>query len=73
MIVIPYWLWEPDEPTEEIVAPPVSQSGDVTVDAKKTIRGDFGNGAERRKHLGANYDKVQEVVNKMYREGNLHW
>lgn len=64
---------EPQKQTEEIVAPPVSQSGDVTVDAKKTIRGDFGNGAERRKHLGANYDKVQEVVNKMYREGNLHW
>lgn len=53
--------------------PPVTQSGDITMDAKKAIRGDFGNGAERRKNLGANYDKVQAVVNKMYQDGNLHW
>ena len=43
------------------------------MDAKKAIRGDFGNGAERRKNLGSNYDKVQAVVNKMYRNGNLQW
>lgn len=64
---------EPQKQVEETVAPPASQSGDITVDAKKAIRGDFGNGAERRKNLGANYDKVQAVVNKMYREGNLYW
>ena len=62
-----------DSETEIVNNPPVAQSGDITMDAKKAIRGDFGNGAERRKNLGANYDKVQAVVNKMYQEGNLHW
>lgn len=65
---------EQKNPETEIVNnPPVTQSGDITMDAKKAIRGDFGNGAERRKNLGANYDKVQAVVNKMYQDGNLHW
>ena len=59
--------------TQIVNNPPVTQSGDITMDAKKAIRGDFGNGAERRKNLGANYDKVQAVVNKMYQDGNLHW
>ena len=59
--------------TQIVNNPPVTQSGDITMDAKKAIRGDFGNGAERRKNLGSNYDKVQAVVNKMYRNGNLQW
>ena len=50
-----------------------TRSGDVTVDAKKAIRGDFGNGAERRRQLGNDYEQVQALVNKMYRDGNLHW
>ena len=62
-----------DSETKIVNNPPVTQSGDITMDAKKAIRGDFGNGAERRKNLGANYDKVQAVVNKMYQDGNLHW
>lgn len=64
---------EPQGSEVNIVAPSESQCGDVTIDAKKAIRGDLGNGAERRKNLGNNYDKVQAVVNKMYREGNLKW
>ena len=42
-------------------------------DAKKAIRGDFGNGAERRRQLGNDYEQVQALVNKMYRDGNLNW
>ena len=49
-----------------------TRSGDVTVDAKKAIRGDFGNGAERRRQLGDDYEQVQALVNKMYREGKLY-
>lgn len=50
-----------------------TNSEDVTIKAKKAIRGDFGNGAERRRKLGSDYDQVQALVNKMYREGNLSW
>ena len=50
-----------------------TRSGDVTLDAKKAIRGDFGNGAERRRQLGNDYEQVQALVNKMYRDGNLYW
>ena len=56
-----------------VTIPQVLQNEDIIINAKKAIRGDFGNGAERPKNLGANYDKVQTAVNKMYREGNLYW
>lgn len=49
------------------------RSGDINIDAKKAIRGDFGNGLERCRLLGDDYEQVQALVNKMYREGNLHW
>lgn len=50
-----------------------TRSDEIFLDAKKAIRGDFGNGAERRKKLGEDYEKVQAIVNKMYREGKLYW
>lgn len=40
---------------------------------KKTIRGDFGNGADRRKALGSNYDEVQRQVNLNLQNGLTHW
>lgn len=58
--------------TESILAGN-TRSRNVTVDAKKAIRGDFGNGVERRRQLGNDYEQVQALVNKMYRDGNLHW
>lgn len=61
------------EPATPASATSVASSGDHTLDAKKAIRGDFGNGAERRKNLGSDYEQVQAIVNKMYREGRLHW
>lgn len=33
--------------------------------ARRVIRGEFGNGQERRDRLGANYDAVQARVNQM--------
>ena len=38
---------------------------DIDALARRTIRGDFGNGAERRRRLGANYDAVQRRVNEL--------
>ena len=42
-------------------------SGGVDVDAlvRAVIRGDYGNGEERKWRLGANYSAVQRRVNEM--------
>lgn len=33
---------------------------------QKTLKGDYGNGEERKQKLGAMYQQVQDVINKMY-------
>lgn len=47
-------------------------SGDVEVNARRVIRGDFGNGQERRDKLGSSYSEIQGKVNEMYRQGLVH-
>ena len=37
--------------------------------ARQVIRGDFGNGEERKQKLGGSYAAIQKRVNEMYREG----
>lgn len=44
-------------------------SGDVETNARRVIRGDFGNGQERRGKLGSSYSEIQAKVNEMYRQG----
>lgn len=46
---------------------------DLLTLVKKTIRGDFGNGAARKKALGSNYDEVQRQVNLNYKNGTTRW
>jgi cytoskeletal protein RodZ len=47
---------------------PVNQlQGSVEEKATMAIRGDFGNGADRKKALGAEYAEVQEKVNELLR------
>lgn len=57
--------------------PTPAQESKSTVDiltlVKKTIRGDFGNGEERRKALGSNYDEVQRQVNLNFKNGTTRW
>lgn len=43
--------------------------GDVETNARRVIRGDFGNGQERRDKLGSSYSEIQGKVNEMYRQG----
>lgn len=43
-------------------------SGSLEDKARQVIRGNFGNGAERRKRLGSEYTEIQNKVNEMYRE-----
>ena len=40
--------------------------------AKLVIRGDFGNGAERKRRLGAEYKAIQKKVNEMYAKGLVY-
>lgn len=49
--------------TTPTVKPPVTSNIDDL--AIRTIRGEFGNGIERKKKLGSNYLKVQKRVNEM--------
>lgn len=52
-----------------------TQSSDIDIItmAKKTIRGDFGNGNERKRNLGNNYANIQDKVNELYELGQLQW
>lgn len=58
---------KPDTPT---ASEPLS--GDVSENARRVIRGDFGNGKERKDKLGAAYSEIQSKVNEMYRQGLAH-
>lgn len=39
--------------------------------AKEVIRGNYGNGADRKKALGSEYNAIQSKVNEMYRDGEV--
>lgn len=43
--------------------------GDVVENAIRVIRGDFGNGKERKDKLGSAYSEIQSKVNELYRQG----
>ena len=46
--------------------------GNLDEKARQVIRGDFGNGAERKQTLGNEYNAIQQRVNEMYREGKVN-
>lgn len=46
-------------------APAPAPSGNVDALAKAVIRGDYGNGEERKRRLGSNYAAVQKRVNEL--------
>jgi len=48
---------------DEILAPAPDSTVDILDLVRKTIRGDFGNGEDRKNALGSNYDEVQRQVN----------
>lgn len=50
-----------------------SSNDELLTLVKKTIRGDFGNGADRKKALGSNYDEVQRQVNLNLQNGLTRW
>lgn len=58
------------KPSSSSTSAPVS--GDVEENARRVIRGDFGNGLERRDKLGTSYSEIQGKVNEQYRQGLVH-
>ena len=52
---------------------PAPQKDDLLELVKRTIRGDFGNGDERRAALGDRYDEVQRQVNLNLNAGLTRW
>lgn len=47
--------------------------GSLLLLVKMTIRGDFGNGEERKQKLGGRYAEVQRQVNLNYAHGTTNW
>jgi hypothetical protein len=46
--------------------------GSIEEKAKLVIRGDFGNGEERKMKLGSEYSAIQNKVNEMYAKGLVY-
>lgn len=51
----------------------LSPKTDILDLVRRTIRGDFGNGEERKRRLGNNYNEVQRQVNLNYQNGTTRW
>ena len=61
-----YWFEKNNGTSTDIGSAPVTTpSTNIDALAKATLRGDYGNGADRKKALGANYDAVQKAINGM--------
>ncbi len=58
---------------DEILAPAPDSTVDILDLVRKTIRGDFGNGEDRKNVLGSNYDEVQRQVNLNFQNGTTNW
>lgn len=66
---------KPSQPTPAPKPTPAPQNNnsELLELVKRTIRGDFGNGATRKQRLGANYDNVQRQVNLNIKNGTTRW
>lgn len=58
----------PSTPSATKAATP---SKDVDAEVQKVLRGDYGNGQERKDKLGSSYTKIQRAVNRYYRSKGL--
>lgn len=58
----------PSTPSATKAATP---SKDVDTEVQKVLRGDYGNGRERKDKLGSSYTKIQRAVNRYYRSKGL--
>jgi cytoskeletal protein RodZ len=63
---------KPAAPAQSVQPKNAALSGTLEEKAKKVIRGNFGNGAERKRQLGNEYAEIQRKVNEMYRNGEVY-
>jgi len=59
--------------TPDTESTPISTPLQGTIEEKawRVIRGDFGNGLDRKQKLGSEYQTIQRRVNEMYRDGTV--
>jgi hypothetical protein len=48
----------------------ITPAGSIDEKVNQVLRGDFGNGLERKRALGDEYDVIQAKVNELYRSKN---
>lgn len=60
-----YWYKQMTSGTATPDVKPAAPSGDIESLARAVIRGDYGNGADRKARLGAQYEAVQKRVNQI--------
>lgn len=60
------------EKQEEEGTAPEYTDEDIDALAWEVIRGNFGNGEERKQALGENYQRIQDLVNEYYRSGKVN-
>lgn len=58
----------PSTPSATKAATPLK---DVDAEVQKVLRGDYGNGQERKDKLGSSYTKIQRAVSRYYRSKGL--
>ena len=73
----PQTITETKTPTKEATSKEVQKGktipvGTIEEKAKLVIRGDFGNGEERKMKLGSEYSAIQNKVNEMYAKGLVY-
>lgn len=52
--------------------PATLANGTLEEKAKQVIRGDFGNGMDRKNALGEDYREIQDKVNELYKNGGIN-
>ena len=64
---------EPEpEPVKAQPARSSASNSDIDDMAWRVIRGEFGNVPVRRDQLGSDYQRIQDRVNELYRQGLVH-
>ncbi len=63
----------PTPEPEPVPEPTPAEEFDLLTEVKKTIRGDYGNGQERKNALGSNYEEIQKQVELNYKYGTTGW
>lgn len=62
---------ETSTPSTPSATKATTPSKDVDTEVQKVLRGDYGNGQERKDKLGSSYTKIQRAVNRYYRSKGL--